>query len=260
MTFGVLVGYFFYSWSFAVLTNQVFRVLTALSYLTIFLMLLGVIASLSGFRQILHTQRAIARKNAQQTSISLLAEILGEPKYKSASILAATGYALFYATVSSIIIYRPMENFAQDYLATIPSVVPIVCCDQFAFTPLFAIYLTEHLGLLIIPANLLILIAVSSLVGLNASLALYAFVHRPRPIGAQWLGGLGAIVGLFTACPTCAGLFLANMIQEGGGIAIASALAKYQPVFVVTTIPLLLASIFLSIRVLRITGPIHVKS
>jgi hypothetical protein len=101
LTFGVLVWYFFYSWSFAVLTNRVFRALTALSYPTIFLMLLGVIASLVGVRQILHAQRGIAHENAPQTSISVLARIIGESKYKSASILAAIGYDLSCATVSA---------------------------------------------------------------------------------------------------------------------------------------------------------------
>lgn len=252
LTFGVLALYFLYSWSFTILTNEVLHVLKIFSYLTFILMLLGIVVSISGFWQILKAGRKGINQYVQPPLVSVLAAILGERKYVAVMVLVSTGYGFIFAMISSVIIYRPSENFAVEYFAAIPSVVPVVCCDRFGFIPVFSVYLTEHLGLLIIPANLLILIAVSSLVGLNVVLAAHAVAHRPKHLHAQWLGGLGAIVGLFTGCPTCAGLFLANMIQQTGGIAIASGLATYQPVFVAITVPLLLASAYLSIQTLRV--------
>ena len=252
LTFGVLGLYFLYSWSFTVLTNQVLHVLELFSYLTIILLLVGIVVSISGFWRILKAERRAINQYVQPPLISVLAAILGERRYVAMMALVSTGYGLIFAVISSVIIYRPSENFLLEYSAAIPSVLPVVCCDRFGFTPVFSVYLTEHLGLLIIPANLLILIAVSSLVGLNVVLAAYAVAHRPKHANAQWLGGLGAIVGLFTGCPTCAGLFLANMIQQTGGMAMAaSGLAAYQPLFIAITIPLLVAGAILSIQTLR---------
>ena len=253
LTLGVLVAYSSYTWSFAVLTTQTLRVFKGLSFLTIALMFLGIIVSLSGFGQILRAERKTAHEYVSPPSVTVFAKVFAERKYNSVMIISAVVYGLFYAAVSSMIIYRPTENFVQDYFAAIPSVVPIVCCDRPGFIPLFAVYLTEHLGLLIIPANVLIMVAVSGLVGINVALAWYTFTNRPRHIDAYWLGGLGAVIGLFTGCPTCAGLFLGSMIQAAGNVAVASVLAEYQPAFVAMTIPLLLASTYLVIRRLRIT-------
>jgi hypothetical protein len=253
LTLGVLVAYSSYTWSFVVLTTQTLQVFKGLSFLTITLMFLGIVISLSGFGQILRAKRRAAHEYVSPPSVTVLAQVFAERKYNSVLIISAVAYGFFYAAVSSMIIYRPTQNFVQDYFAAVPSVVPIVCCDLPGFIPLFAIYLTEHLGLLIIPANVLIMIAVSSLVGINVALAWYAFTKRPRHVGAYWLSGLGAAVGLFTGCPTCAGLFLGSMIQAAGNVAIASVLAEYQPVFIAMTIPLLLASTYLLIRRLKIT-------
>jgi len=253
LTLGVLVAYSSYTWSFAVLTTQTLQVFKGLSFLTITLMFLGIVISLSGFGQILRAKRRAAHEYVSPPSVTVFAQVFAERKYNSVLIISAVAYGFFYAAVSSMIIYRPAQNFVQDYSAAIPSVVPIVCCDRPGFIPLFAIYLTEHLGLLIIPANVLIMLTVSSLVGINVALAWYAFTKRPRHVGAYWLSGLGAAVGLFTGCPTCAGLFLGSMIQAAGNIAIASVLAEYQPVFIAMTIPLLLASTYLLIRRLKIT-------
>ncbi len=166
-------------------------------------------------------------------------------------IIAAVAYGIFFAAVSSIIVYRPNQNFAVDYFATIPSVVPSVCCGALGFIPIFTVYLTEHLGLLLIPANLVLMVLVSSLVGMNAALALYTYDNRPKGAGVSWFGGLGAVTGLFTACPTCAGLFLGSFVQAAGTAAAATVLAAYQPVFIAVTLPLLLASTILITRRLR---------
>ena len=253
LTLGVLMAYSSYTWSIPVLTTQTLRIFKGLSFLTIALMFLGIFVSLSGFGQILRAERRAGYEYVSPPLATVFAQVFAERKYNSVLTISAVVYGLFYAAVSSMIIYRPTQNFVQDYFAAIPSVVPIVCCDRPGFIPLFAVYLTEHLGLLIIPANVLIMLTVSSLVGINVAIAWYTFTKRPKHNSAHWLGGLGAIIGLFTGCPTCAGLFLGSMIQAAGTVAIASVLAEYQPVFILMTIPLLLASTYLVIRMLRLT-------
>ncbi len=222
-----------------------------LSYLIVFLMLLGIAVSILGIRGILAAERMVSKDYASPPLSVFIASVLSVRKYSWALLASAVVYGVFYAIVSSIIVYRPSENFAEEYLAVIPSVVEAVCCNGPGFTPVFTVYLTEHLGLLIIPANVLLMILVSGLVGVNVALAFYQYDQRPKGAGSRWFGGFGAITGLFTACPTCAGLFLGNLIQEVGTTAVAAALATYQPVFIAVTVPLLLGSTVIMTRRLR---------
>lgn len=252
--FAVVASLLFYSGftsSFRVLTTTILGVFKWLSYLTIILMFLGVAVSAFGIRQILAAEKMAADEYASPPMLVIIANVLGLRKYSRAMLASAIAYGLFYAAVSSIIVYRPAQNFAEDYLAVIPSIVPTVCCGGPGFIPILTVYLTEHLGLLIIPANIILLILVSGLVGLNATLALHTYDIRPKGASVQWFGGLGALTGLFTACPTCAGLFLGSLIQGAGSVAIAVVLAGYQPLFVALTFPLLLTSTFVISRRLR---------
>ncbi|MDG7022257.1 MAG: hypothetical protein JRN07_02535, partial [Nitrososphaerota archaeon] len=54
----------------------------------------------------------------------------------------------------------------------------------------------------------------------------------------------GAAVGLFTACPTFAGFFLAESIGGLGATTLAVALAPYQALFIGVSIPLLVVMPF----------------
>ena len=215
------------------------------------LMVLGILVAILGLHKILDAKRQVAREYVSPPLLVIIADTLSRRKYYWTMIASIIAYGIFYATVSSIIVYRPAENFSEEYFAVIPSIVPTVCCGGPGFIPIFTVYLTEHLGLLIIPANAILLILVSGFVGLNVALAIFTYEHRPKRAGSHWFGGLGAVTGLFTACPTCAGLFLGNLVQGAGTVAVASVLAIYQPVFVAVTIPLLLASTFLITRRLR---------
>ena len=248
---GSLAVYWAFTSPLRFFTTELLRTLKWFSYVTIILMIVGFFVSALGIKQFLAGKRIEGEQYVSPPATVVLANVLGIRKYLLALVFSASAYGIFYAAVSSIIVYRPMENFSEEYLATIPSIVPTVCCDRLGFIPVFTVYLTEHLGLLIIPANIILLILVSGLVGLNVALAIYTYEHRPKQARADWLGGLGAATGLFTACPTCAGLFLGNMIQTAGNVAIAAVLAAYQPLFVAVTFPALLASTFVISRRLR---------
>ncbi len=130
---------------------------------------------------------------------------------KSRKIFVATfiGYGIFFSLISGTLVYQPEVNFAIHYGATIPSGFIAPCCDSPGYMPKIIIYLTEHVGLQIIPINLVLQIIVSYLVALNASIAINAYRISKKGSGVSTIG---AATGLFIACPTCAGTFLSIFI------------------------------------------------
>src|SRR5207302_9403106 len=52
--------------------------------------------------------------------------------------------------------------------------------------------------------------------GLNLAIATYSYTNESPGVRGKWFGGLGAIVGLFSVCPTCAGFFLLTMLGLAG--------------------------------------------
>jgi len=113
------------------------------------------------------------------------------------------------------------------------------------------VYLTQHLGLLLVPINLVLLFTLSWLVGLNASFAAFALTFRTRNLGLGWFGGIGAFIGLFTSCPTCAGLAIIALLGGTGTLSAAFFLGPLQTLFVVLSIPILVATPILSARSLH---------
>lgn len=174
--------------------------------------------------------------------------VLTQKRFRRQFISSTALYGLFYAFITSMIVYQPTVDFAQAYGAVLPSALIGPCCGPLLYTPIVTVYVVNHLGLLIIPLTAILLVAVSVLVGINFALASFAFGNRVRGSGRSWVGGLGAIVGLFTGCPTCAGLFFANLIGGTGAVSFASLLAYYQPLFVALSIPVLIATPYLISR------------
>jgi hypothetical protein len=56
------------------------------------------------------------------------------------------------------------------------------------------------------------------------------------------------VVGLFTGCPTCAGLFFANFVGGASAVSFAALLSYYQPVFIALSVPVLVATPYLISR------------
>jgi hypothetical protein len=106
--------------------------------------------------------------------------------------------------------------------------------------PQFVLYLTQNLAVLFVPINTILLLAVSWLVGLNVSLAVFAFRNRAPSAVTGWLGSVGAFVGLFSACPTCAGFFLFSALGLSSGLSVGLVFFSTQAVFVAVGFPLLL--------------------
>ena len=169
---------------------------------------------------------------------------------KSRKIFVATfiGYGLFFSMASGTLVYQPEVNFSIHYGATIPSGFIAPCCDSPGYMPKIIVYLTEHVGLQIIPVNLVLQIVVSYLVGLNASIAVSAYMISKKEKGVSTIG---AAAGLFIACPTCAGTFLSIFIGTASGIALSIALTQLQTLFIAISIPVLVIIPYVLAKKLR---------
>jgi hypothetical protein len=242
-----LLAYSTYVNSIPVFFAPISSLLEDLGYLVLILTFAGVSFVILGLRQFLSGLRT--GSGSAPATLLVIAQVFSERRYKRIMAVVTVIYGAFFAVVSGIIVYRPMENFAQEYLAQIPSAVIAVCCGGVGLVPVLTIFLTNHLGLLIVPANILILAIVSALVGLNATLMVCEYHNRPRSASGRWLLGLGAFTGLFTACPTCAGLFFSAIVTGLGSSALVF-LPSTQLFFVVGTVLVLIGGVYLSTRVL----------
>ncbi len=157
-------------------------------------------------------------------------------------------YGIFFSLISGTLIYQPEVNFSIHYGATIPSGFVAPCCDGPGYMPKIIVYLTEHVGLQIIPINLVLQVIVSYLVGLNTAIAVSAFAISRKERG---MSTIGSATGLFIACPTCAGTFLSVFVGTASGIALTVALTQLQTLFIAIAIPILLITPFVMAKKLR---------
>ncbi len=174
--------------------------------------------------------------------------VLSIRKYRWYFAVSALAYGVFYAVITSMIVYQPTVDFASAYGASTPSAVVTPVAAAPFFSPVITVYLANHLGLLLVPLTVLLLIITSVLVGLNFAVAGFALDSRARGAGRGWVAGVGAIVGLFTGCPTCAGLFFANFLGGTGAVYFATVLGYYQPAFILMSVPVLLLAPYLTSR------------
>jgi hypothetical protein len=169
-------------------------------------------------------------------------------RYSRLLLASSFAYGIFYAFASGIIVFQPALSFSDVYHVGIPSVAIAACCGPIGETPQVVAYITQHLGLLLVPVNLLLLFSISWLVGLNASFASFALSFRTKNARIGWFGGIGAFIGLFASCPTCAGLAIISVLGGTGTLSASFFLGSLQTVFVVVSIPILVAAPLVSAR------------
>lgn len=170
---------------------------------------------------------------------------------------AAMGYGIFFAFLSQILVVRPDVSFTENGIA-VPSVEVIPCCGAPGYMPMLTAYVTDHLLVLVIPANVVLAAVVSVMVGFNVALSVYAY-RLQRAVQAtttktSLVGGIGAATGLFVGCPTCAGSMVSAILGlgvAGAGITSTSALAPFQTAFIAASIPALAVAPFLLARSIR---------
>ncbi len=177
---------------------------------------------------------------------SLLPYLLSERRYRTYFVVAAAAYGLLYCYITGTVALGPILAPASGI--TPPTTLLAVCCGPPLFLPTLTVYVTAELGLYLVPLVLMLLVSVSILVGLNFTLAAFAFHSRARGLSGTWVIGLGAVVGLFTGCPTCAGLFFGGFLGEFGAISFAAVLTTYQPALIALSVPVLLTTLYLTSR------------
>ena len=189
------------------------------------------------------------RKSAENTNgiLSIIAKTTLNSKSKKIFAVTFMTYGIFFSLTAGLIVYQPDVTFSHHYDAIIPSAHMNVCCGEPGYMPTIIVYITEHVGLQIIPINLVLVIIVSYLVGLNTALAVKAISITKKSGG---LTSIGAVTGLFVACPTCLSTFFALFIGSTSAIAFTVILTHLQTLFVGITIPiLLLAPILLAKKI-----------
>ena len=144
---------------------------------------------------------------------------------------------MFFSLTAGLIVYQPDMTFSYHYDAIVPSAHMNACCGEPGYMPTIIVYMTEHVGLQIIPINLVLVTIVSYLVGLNTALAVKAISITKKSGG---LTSIGATTGLFIACPACVSTFFAIFIGSSSAVAFTVILTQLQTLFVGITIPVLL--------------------
>ena len=169
-------------------------------------------------------------------------------KSRKIFIVTFVCYGIFFSLISGTLIYQPEVNFSIHYGATIPSGFLAPCCGEPGYMPKIIVYLTEHVGLQIIPINLVLQVIVSYLVALNTAISVSAFTISRKGRG---MSTIGSATGLFIACPTCAGTFLTIFVGTASGIALTAALTQLQTLFIGIAIPILLITPFVMAKKLQ---------
>jgi len=216
----------------------IFERIAALFYIVL-LMAFGAIAY--GLYQF-HKQKVSIEDGSIMHIIALS---LNSPKSKKIFVITFIVYGIFFSFSSGILVYQPEVVFSYHYDAIVPSAHLTPCCGDPGYMPKFVAYITEHVGLQIIPVNLVLQLVVSYLVALNVALAFNAVIISKKSGG---LSGLGAITGLFIACPTCVGTFLSLFVGTTSAVVFTLAITQLQTLFIAITIPVLLATPFIIAR------------
>ena len=169
--------------------------------------------------------------------LSIIAKTTMDAKSRKIFIVTFIAYGIFFSLTAGLIVYQPDVIFSYHYDAIVPSAHMNACCGEPGYMPTIIVYMTEHIGLQIIPINLVLVVIVSYLVGLNTTLAVNAISITKKSGG---LTSIGATTGLFVACPTCVSTFFAIFIGTASAVTFTVILTQLQTLFVGITIPVLL--------------------
>lgn len=233
VTIGLLFLIYFRFQESTIISSEIIQVLERLA-IAFYVVLLVSIAALFIGIQSYHKQSI--QKNDNSTQF-ILSNIVLRKRSKRIFWITFFVYGVFFSMISGTLVYQPDVTFSIHYGADIPSAFIAPCCDPLGYMPKIIVYLTEHVGLQIIPVNLLLQILVSYLVAFNMAIAIPAISLSKK---TKSLCGTGTVTGLFIACPTCAGTFLTLFIGTALGAGLTLYLIQLQTVFIAISIPVLL--------------------
>ncbi|MFZ0327124.1 MAG: hypothetical protein WAL66_07465 [Nitrososphaeraceae archaeon] len=218
------------------------------------------------------------RKGLLLPSWSILVQLaFGNKRYFGIFLIATIIYGILFSQISSILVYRS-HSFKYLYgIDNTPSLTTITY-GPVGYAPALSVYITDHIGLFIFPINLLILIAVSVLVGFNIMFSIFALrvraaigaiasINSKRTIATIKLGSeryhtflksIAYVAGLFTACPTCASYYIFGIIFPSATttfgsftLSIASFTSTYYLAIFASSLVVLIFSPFITAATIR---------
>ena len=95
--------------------------------------------------------------------LSIIAKTTMDVKSRKIFIVTFIVYGMFFSLTAGLIVYQPDIIFSYHYDAIVPSAHMNACCGDPGYMPTIIVYLTEHVGLQIIPINLVLVLTVSYL-------------------------------------------------------------------------------------------------
>jgi hypothetical protein len=270
-TVGILVVFALYGYRISQLNSDnavplnINKSSSNLGFIVILFLIGSLIAIGYGIYRICLSQKMKIRSNISTKRnvilmiLPLIIDIISQrQRYQVVFVSILFAYALLFAFVSQIVIFRPGISFSKIYEVAIPSWIITPCCNFPGLVPTFTAYLTDDLIIFITPLNLILTVILSTLVSVNITLALCMFQNNKskKTANKSCFSGFGIAMGLFTACPTCAGTFfstITGLITASTYSALAtasttSAFAPFQILFIVISTAVLLVSPYLSIK------------
>lgn len=218
--------------------------------ITIALLVIGLIAVFVGATSYIRS-KSRDRFSDIISPKTIVLRAMGDRKSFRVFLVVAIIYGIFFSFASSLAVYRPSGLSIAGGAVMPPSIVSVVCCGPLGQMPQFVVYLTQQFAFLVIPLNMILLFAAAWLVGLNAAIATYSYQSESVRTSRSWMGGFGAVVALFSACPTCAGFFLLALLGLSSAVPFALTIAYLQGLFVLSGFPLLLLAPLLAARQVR---------
>jgi hypothetical protein len=212
-----LVTYEAIAFKVSIVSDAQSNYLQGLGYLTLTIVLVGLAISAYGIIKLLSLQRDV---EGSTSLVGVLSRVITTRRYSMVVLACSVLYAVFFSIVSGILVFQPAVVFSRDYGVAVPSVNVVTCCGSIGQVPQFVIYVTDHVGVLLVPMDIVIMFAISLLVGFNAGMSRVAYDNGKMVSRKGWIGLLGAGFGLFTACPTCAGFFLSSLFGISGAFSI----------------------------------------
>jgi hypothetical protein len=225
--------------------------LTNLAYAVLAITAASMAAMLYGAYTIFRSEQM--RTAGSNSPVSFITGAFANRSYWRIMAVAAIGYGVFFGFLSQILVYRADVSFTEEGIR-VPSVELTPCCAAPGYMPMFTVYITDHFLILVIPLNVILAAVVSTLVGFNVALSIFAYrLKKSLQAKTSVAAGIGATSGLFVGCPTCAGSIFSALVGVGlaGAGTSASVLAPFQTLFIAASIPALLAAPFLIARSIR---------
>jgi hypothetical protein len=211
------------------------------------ILLVGTVLTSWGTLTLIDSFSLSSKERSMSSWIAKLRFITRDRSSRTLRLVSAVAYGLLLSILSGILVFQPAQNFSASYNVAIPSTTFAVCCGSIGQMPQLVVYLSNNVGIVVTPLGLILLLAVSWLVGVNVNAALLAYRTRTVRGNGTLLTTMGSFLGIFSVCPSCAQGLLAAILGVSG-VAFVTLLASYQGYFIGASIPMLVISLVWTAR------------